>query len=321
VILVEPSYLGLTSDVAAIARVAHDRRAVLLCDQAWGAHFAFHPALPACAVDAGADLVVMSGHKTLTAFCQGALLHAVDRGFADLDRVGASVEALQTTSASGLIHASLDRARALMERDGPDLIGRALELAERFRAQVDGFLGARCLDRRLLEHPSVHGVDPLKLVVDLSGTGADGYDVERDLRGEGVVLEMADRTLLVPLLTIGDDARSADRLTGALRRSLARRAGTARTPPVAGTSWRVSSQPVLSPATPSSPPRAGPGVKGGRPACRRDSLPLPARHPALAPGELITAGMLDALRDEARAGARMAGASDPTLETLLVVRA
>ena len=322
VILVEPSYLGLTSDVAAIARVTHDHRAALLCDQAWGAHFAFHPALPTCAVAAGADLVVMSGHKTLTAFSQGALLHAVDRGFADLDRVGASVEALQTTSASGLIHASLDRARALMERDGPDLVGRALELAERFRAQVDGFLGARCLDRRLLEHPSVHGVDPLKLVVDLSGTGADGYEVERDLRDDGVVLEMADRTILVPLLTIGDDPRSADRLTAALRRSLGRRAGTARTPPVAGTSWRVSPQPVLSPRDAFFAPRerVPASSAAGRLAAETIS-PYPPGIPALAPGELITAGMLDALLDEARAGARMAGSSDPTLETLLVVRA
>jgi arginine decarboxylase len=260
VILVEPSYLGLTSDVAAIARVAHDHRAALLCDQAWGAHFAFHPALPACAVAAGADLVVMSGHKTLTAFSQGALLHAVDRGFADLDRVGASVEALQTTSASGLIHASLDRARALMERDGPGLVGRALELAERFRA--------------------------------------------------------------LPLLTIGDDPRSADRLTAALRRSLGRRAGTARTPPVAGTSWRVSPQPVLSPRDAFFAPRERvPASRAAGRLAAETISPYPPGIPALAPGELITAGMLDALLDEARAGARMAGSSDPTLETLLVVRA
>jgi arginine decarboxylase len=48
--------------------------------------------------------------------------------------------------------------------------------------------------------------------------------------------------------------------------------------------------------------------------------PYPPGIPAIAPGELITADLLDALRDEARAGSRMAGASDPTMETLLVVR-
>jgi hypothetical protein len=84
-------------------------------------------------------------------------------------------------------------------------------------------------------------------VVDLTGTGADGFAVERDLRGDGVVLEMADRTTLVPVLTIGDDRRSVDRLVDALRRSLTRRAGTARSPAVAGVSWRISPQPVLCP--------------------------------------------------------------------------
>jgi arginine decarboxylase len=321
VILVEPSYLGVTSDVAAIARVAHGHGAALLCDQAWGGHFAFHPALPACAVTAGADLVVMSGHKTLTAFSQGAMLHAVDRGLVDLDRLDASFEALMTTSASGLIHASLDQTRALMERQGADLVEAAIELAERFRARIDGFLGARCLDRRLvLAHPSVHDVDPLKLVVDLTGTGADGFEVERDLRGDGVVLEMADRTTLVPLLTVGDDRRSVDRLVDALRRSLTRRAGTARSPAVAGVSWRISPRPVLSPRDAFfAPHERVPAAAAGRVAAETIS-PYPPGIPAIAPGELLTAELLDALRDETHAGSRMAGASDPTLATLLVVR-
>jgi arginine/lysine/ornithine decarboxylase/amino acid transporter len=321
VIVVEPSYLGLTSDVAAIARAAHDHGAALLCDQAWGAHFAFSPALPDCAVTAGADLVVMSGHKTLTAFSQGAMLHAVDRGLVGLDRLDASFQALMTTSASGLIHASLDQARALMERQGAALVEAAIELADRFRASIDGFLGARCLDRRLLAHPSVHGVDPLKLVVDLTGTGADGFEVERDLRGDGVVLEMADRTTLVPLLTIGDDRRSVDRLVDALRRSLTRRAGTAPSSAVAGVSWRISPRPVLSPRDAFFAPheRVPATAATGRVAAEIIS-PYPPGVPAIAPGELITTDLLDALRDEASAGSRMAGASDPTLESLLVVR-
>jgi arginine decarboxylase len=166
----------------------------------------------------------------------------------------------------------------------------------------------------------VHDVDPLKLVVDLTGTGADGFEVERDLREDGVVLEMADRTTLVPLLTIGDDRRSVDRLAGALRRSLTRRAGTARSPAVAGVSWRISPQPVLSPRdaffAPTSGSRRPPPPAGSPPR------PSPPTHPAsaIAPGELLTAELLDALGDEAGAGGRLAGASDPTLDTLLVVR-
>ncbi len=245
VMLVEPSYLGLTSDIPAMVEAAHSRGVPLICDQAWGAHFAFHPALPDCAVSLGADAVVMSAHKTLTAFSQGAMLHLSDRGFIDVDRTRACFEALLTTSASGAIYASLDRARALMEERGSVLLEHALRLADGFREEIGGWYGARCQDAGVTAHPSVGGFDPLKLVVDLSATGADGFEVERDLRDDGVVLEFADSTTLVPLLTIGDDERSVARLTSSLMRSLARWAGTATREGIATSSWRITPQPVL----------------------------------------------------------------------------
>ena len=48
--------------------------------------------------------------------------------------------------------------------------------------------------------------------------------------------------------------------------------------------------------------------------------PYPPGIPAIAPGEVIPRGLLQSLREEACAGTRIAGASDRTLETLLVVR-
>ena len=46
VFLVEPSYVGVLSDVGAIAAAAHARGIPLVVDQAWGAHYGFHPDLP-----------------------------------------------------------------------------------------------------------------------------------------------------------------------------------------------------------------------------------------------------------------------------------
>lgn len=320
VLLVEPSYLGTVSDVSSILRIAHSHGAAVVIDQAWGAHFAFHSALPACAVSLGADMVVMSAHKTLTAFSQGALLHSRAAGYVDPERIDSAFEALLTTSASGAIYASLDRSRALMEDRGNALLGDTLELAEGFRAEMDGLFGARCLDDRLTLAPSVHAFDPVKLVVELSRTGADGFDVERDLRHDGVILEMADRTTLVALLTIGDDEASVGRLAASLRRSLTRRSGTARSPAVASSSWRISPTPVMTLREAFFAPRERVSAEtaAGRASAEIVS-PYPPGIPALAPGELVTADLLDALRAEARAGTRMAGASDPSLDTLLVV--
>ena len=68
VFLVEPSFVGVLSDVAAMADVAHGAGVPLAVDQAWGAHLGFHPDLPAHALAAGADAFVASAHKTLAAF-------------------------------------------------------------------------------------------------------------------------------------------------------------------------------------------------------------------------------------------------------------
>ena len=317
VVLVEPSYLGLVSDIEAIAREAHARDVPLVCDQAWGAHFGFHPKLPPCALASGADAVVTSVHKTLTAFSQGALLLANDSGRVDLERLGAAFDALLTTSPSAAIYASLDRARALVERDGHRLLWRAWALAEWFRREIDGLAGARCFA------PSAACVawrDPLKLVVDLTRSGVDGCDVERDLRSEGVVLEMADRTTLVPILTIGDGTRSVRRLIGALKRSLSRREGTATRPPVAAMAGRVTPEAALTPRDAFFAPKER--VSAARAAGRIAAeiiAPYPPGIPAIAPGEVIPGELFESLRQEACAGTRIAGASDRTLDTLLVV--
>ena len=76
VFLVEPSFVGVLSDVAAIAELAHGAGVPLVVDQAWGAHLGFHPDLPPHALAAGADAFVASAHKTLAAFTQSAYLVA-----------------------------------------------------------------------------------------------------------------------------------------------------------------------------------------------------------------------------------------------------
>jgi arginine decarboxylase len=74
IVLVERSYLGVVSQIEAIATLAHTRGIPLACDQAWGAHFGFHPRLPESALRRGADLAATSAHKTLASFSQAALL-------------------------------------------------------------------------------------------------------------------------------------------------------------------------------------------------------------------------------------------------------
>ena len=75
VLITNPSYYGVCQDVEAIARVCHRHDAVLIVDEAHGSHLSFSSSLPAAGLEAGADVVIQSTHKTLGAMTQAALLH------------------------------------------------------------------------------------------------------------------------------------------------------------------------------------------------------------------------------------------------------
>ena len=75
VFLTSPSYDGFSSDLAGIAAYLHSRNIPLIVDAAHGAHLGFSEYLPKSALQEGADVVVMSVHKTLPAPTQTALLH------------------------------------------------------------------------------------------------------------------------------------------------------------------------------------------------------------------------------------------------------
>ena len=309
VFLVEPSYVGVLSDVEAIAAAAHAAGAPLLVDQAWGAHLGFHPELPPSTLSLGADAMVTSAHKTLAAFTQGAFLLA-RRGFVDPARVDEAFEALHTTSPSGAILASLDRARALVAARGRELLGRTLALACAFRERAAAIEG-------LVVVPSD---DPTKLVLALARTGADGLGVERDLWAEGVRLELANRDTLVPLLTMGDTEESLERLASALERSLERRRGTPRAPGGASAVWSVEPEVALTPRAAFFAERETVSARlaVGRVAAETIA-PYPPGIPAVAPGEVVSGELLEALREARAAGTRMAYCADPSLATLRVV--
>jgi lysine decarboxylase len=161
--------------------------------------------------------------------------------------------------------------------------------------------------------------DPTKLVIGLAGTGADGFQVEADLLAEGVRLEMADRDTLVPIVTIADTAAAVDTLVSSIERSVAARRSAAR--PIAASSvWSLQAITALSPRDAFFAPRERvPAERAVGRIAAETAAPYPPGIPALAPGEVVTGEILEALRREARAGTRVAYCSDPSLDTLLVV--
>ncbi len=310
VLVGDPSYVGTVGDVAGLADAAHAHGVPLVVDAAWAAHFGFHPDLPRHGLQLGADVVVTSAHKTLPAWSQAALVLARTERV-DPARLDAGVEATATTSPAGAVLASTDAARALLERDGEELLGAAIVAARAARDRlrdVDGLV--------VLDGPDV---DPLKLTLLLPGTGADGNAVERDLLADRLPVESADRDVLVAVVTLADTEADLDALVTAVVGSVTRHRGEPRTV-VGAASYRVDPVMVV-------PPRqaffaARETVPFDRAVGRVSAelvAPYPPGIPVLAPGEEITADTVEALDRARAAGVRIAYAADPTLATVSVV--
>ena len=316
VLVGDPSYVGTVGDVAGLAEVAHRHGVPLVVDAAWAAHFGFHPDLPPHALALGADAMVVSAHKTLPAWSQAALVLARARSTEwptglDPARFDAAVEATHTTSPAGAILASIDASRALLEREGDVLLGEVTAAVRATRARLtdlDGLI--------LLDGPDV---DPLKLTLVLSGTGANGIDVENDLLVQGTPVEMADRDTIVAQVSIADDAVTLGRLADALVASIGRRRGSPRAV-VTASSYAVDPVTVLSPREAwFAPARAVPVEEAIGRVSAELVAPYPPGIPVLAPGEQVTGEVVKALLGARDAGVRIAYAADPSLATLRVV--
>lgn len=306
----DPSYVGTVGDVAGQADAAHDHGVPLIVDAAWAAHFGFHPDLPPHPLELGADVMVTSAHKTLPAWSQAALVLARTERI-DAARLDAGVEATATTSPAGAILASTDAARALLERDGEELLGTAMAATQSARERLRSVK-----DITVLDGPDV---DPLKLTLGLAGAGADGNAVEQDLLAAGLPVESADRDVIVAIVSLADTEETLELLTKTLVEALERHCGPPR--PVAGpAAYRVEPTMVI-------PPRQAyfaaaetvPLTEAVDRACAELIAPYPPGIPVLAPGERITAEALTALDQARQAGVRVAYAADPSLRTLRVV--
>ncbi len=326
VLLTRPSYYGLARDLEDVAAVCHDRRVPLIVDEAHGAHFHFLPAgSPQPAIAAGADLAVQSCHKTLGSLVGSAQLHVGPRSLIEPGQVQEALNFLQTTSPSFLLLASLDVMRRWMWREGRELFAAAVKEARRLEDATDSMPGLKVFRPENEPRLAGHHRDPLRLVVNVSGAGWSGYEVERYLRTEfRVEDEMADWFNVVYILSPNDDDAARERLLAGLRAVSEQHNTGAGTPRLAALNESYLLQPPIPPLA-SSPRAAALGRRAtvaldsatGR-TCAEMVMFYPPGIPLLMPGELVTRETIDVCRKLLAAGAHPY-ASDPALETVRVV--
>jgi len=310
VLIGEPSYIGTMSNIPRLSGVCHDFGIPLVVDAAWAAHFGFHPALPKNPLAEGADLVVTSAHKTLPSYSQASFVLANGK-YIDLDRLNRAFDSTQTTSMSGRILASIDAARALLQRHGEELIGPVIEATAKGRAALRE-AGIGVIDGEY--------IDPLKLVILLNQTGANGNEVEAELLAANIDLEMANRDVIIPMITFADTPERIATLVSRVIELVDKHRGEARPIKVAA-AFSVEPDVVTTPREAFFAPYEEVSAEAAIGRVSAELIcPYPPGVPVLSPGERITQSAMTALLDARDSGVRIAFVSDPRLETFKVLK-
>ena len=325
--IVSPTYYGMAADVGACAEVAHRAGVPLIVDCAWGSHFGFHAALPGSPLQLGADAMLASTHKIVGSLTQSAML-LVSGERIDIGAVSRAVRLVRSTSPSSLLMASLDAARRQLAVHGELLLDRTIKAAARARAAIDEIPGCAIVGEEWVGRPGIAAWDPLRIVIDVRGTGSSGYRVASALRASyDIHVELATHATIVLVLGIGQPLEPLDRVAHDLAETVRR------ITPAAGLDGPAAGQSVLAhpPAEldpePAVPPRdaflgeseAVPVVEAVGRISTEAVAGYPPGVPTLLPGERVTAEVVTYLRELVAAGARLHGAADPSFETLRVL--
>ena len=321
-IVVSPTYFGACADVRGLAAAAHARGVPLVADEAWGAHLRFHPSLPEDAIGAGADIVISSTHKTVGSLSQSAMLH-LGGEMVDGDVVDRCISMVESTSPSSLLSGSLDAARRQAAVHGEKLLAETLDALARTREAIRGIPGLDVLDERMVGTAGVAGWDPLRLSIDVRGTGSSGYRLAQVARErDDIIFELFAENVAVAVFGMGAPAApEGERLVAALRHAV-EQIGT--DPP--------AQRPEFAPPPPwgelAMTPREaflGPqevvpfDAAVGRVAA--ESLAAyPPGIPNVLPGERLTRETLDYVSESVAHGGFVRGATDRGLRTLRVAR-
>jgi arginine decarboxylase len=320
--IVSPTYYGMAADIAGLAAVAHGAGIPLIVDQSWGPHFGFNDALPPTALSQGADAMLTSTHKIAGSLTQSAMLHLSDSGRVDIGAVARALRLLRSTSPSALLMASLDAARRQLSLHGEQILWETLQAIEVAREKFETIPGIALVDGSLVGRMGVAGYDPMRIVLDVRGTGRTGYEIADALRRSyDVHVELPMQATVVFIVGFGESAAALRRLAGDVDEIVKRLGREADTEPIVPPATSLRHEVALPPreAFLGDAEQVPVDDAVGRISCESIAS-YPPGVPALLPGERISGETVTYLRELAASGARLHGASDPAFETINVLR-
>lgn len=322
VLLINPTYYGVASDLKRIIEIVHSSNIPAIVDEAHGPHLVFHSDLPIQALDAGADLCAQSTHKILGALTQASMLHCRE-GRINVSRLKAMLQLVQTTSPSYLLMASLDTARMQMATSGIMLIARTVARSKALREAINEIPGLYCFGEEISGRPGVHAIDPTKITVTVKNIGLTGIEAEKILRSQyNIQAELADMYNILFLLTLGDSDREIRALLQSLSSLSADRKGksTNKGIPFSSVYSKSALETVISPREALfSSSRSIYLEQAEGEICAEIITVYPPGIPIVCPGERISREFINQCTRYKKAGLYLSGAADSSLETIRVV--
>lgn len=215
VVITSPTYEGVVSDIRTIAETVHRHGALLLVDEAHGAHFGFHKDFPKSAVTLGADIVIQSLHKTLPAFTQTAVLH-LNRMELET-QIKKYLSIYQSSSPSYILMAGADQCIKLLEEDADNMFQAFSDELKEFYASMEDLVKLKLVNKNIIGDSGVYDLDSTKLTIISSGTKMTGHQLNFILREKyHIDMEMEARDYVLGMTSICDTKDGFDRLGKAL---------------------------------------------------------------------------------------------------------
>lgn len=311
-----PTYYGICSDLKKLTDLAHANNMYMLVDEAHGTHFYFGGNLPASAMSCGADMSAVSMHKTGGSLTQSSLLLINDKF--NQGYVRQILNLMQTTSASYLLLSSLDISRRNLALHGLEIFDKVVSLAQYARDEINMIGGYYAFSKELCDGGAVFDFDVTKLSIytrDIGLAGIEVYDILRD--DYDIQVEFGDIGNILAIISVGDSNFTIERLVAALyeiKRLYAK--------DKAGMFDHEYINPIIE-LTPQQAFYADKKMveieKSEGNICGEYVMSYPPGIPILAPGERITAEIIEYINYARAKGCFLTGTEDITIKNIKVV--
>lgn len=304
VLVNNPTYYGICSDLRSIVQMAHEHGMKVLVDEAHGTHFYFGKDMPVSAMAAGADLAAVSMHKSGGSLTQSSLL--LCGAEVNEQYVRKIVNLTQTTSGSYLLMSSLDISRRNLALNGVEIFEKVKRFSQYAREEINEIGDYYAYSRELINGDSIFDFDTTKLSVNTLGVGLAGIEVYDILRDDyDIQIEFGDLSNILAYISVGDKTKNIERLISALAeiKRLYRKDDI-----------EMLESEYINPVVEMSPQEAFYAEKHSKPLmdcvgeiCCEFVMCYPPGIPILAPGERITTDIVNYIRYAKEKGCMITG--------------